>query len=67
MTVMLFQLVKVVIMAGKSERPTLALSAQQSVKLPELSASRFAPPREVWHFHKSLDTSSKGGSTRSVD
>ena len=44
---MLLQLVKVVIMARKSERPALALTPEQRVRLQELSASRVAPAREV--------------------
>jgi len=44
---MLLQLMKVVIMARKSERAALALTPEQRAKLRELSASRVAPAREV--------------------
>jgi transposase len=44
---MLLQLMKVVIMARKSERPPLALTAEQRTRLQELSASRVASAREV--------------------
>lgn len=41
------QLMKVVIMARKSERPALVLTQEQRIKLQELAASRVAPAREV--------------------
>ena len=41
------QLVKAVIMARKSERPSLVLTQEQRSTLQELSASRVAPTREV--------------------
>lgn len=41
------QLKKVVIMARKSERPSLVLTQEQRTTLQELSASRVAPAREV--------------------
>ncbi len=44
---MLLQLLKVVIMARKSERPPLVLTPEQRAKLQELSASRVASAREV--------------------
>jgi transposase len=44
---MFLQLMKVVIMARKSERSPLVLTAQQRANLQELSASRVSPAREV--------------------
>ena len=44
---MLLQLMKVVIMARKSERAALTLTPEHRAKLQELSASRVAPAREV--------------------
>jgi Spy/CpxP family protein refolding chaperone len=41
------QLMKVVIMARKSERPALVLTREQRITLQELAASRVAPAREV--------------------
>ena len=41
------QLMKVVIMARKSERPALVLTQEQRITLQELAASRVAPAREV--------------------
>ena len=43
----LLQLTKVVIMARKSERPSLVLTQEQRTTLQVLSASRVAPAREV--------------------
>ncbi len=42
-----FYLMKVVIMARKSERPALVLMQEQRATLQDLSASRVAPAREV--------------------
>jgi len=41
------QLEKVVVMASKSERPSLVLTQEQRTKLQELSASQVASTREV--------------------
>jgi hypothetical protein len=41
------QLMEVVVMARKSERPLLVLTQEQRTTLQELSASRVAPTREV--------------------
>jgi class 3 adenylate cyclase len=44
---LLLQLMKAVIMARKSERPSLVLTQEQRATLQELAASRVAATREV--------------------